>query len=237
VQSGSQVLNERAIDCVVVGSDALDSAIEFASDIHERRFSRLPVILYDESEKIDANGDGWQRLGDVCTVRRAHSPARLFDLTSFFLHSDVSKLSDAKQAALQNLHRADGILAGRHVLIVDDDMRNIFALSAALEEHDMQVRAADNGHDAIAILQEDTDIEIVLMDIMMPELDGMETIREIRKVPRLKNLPIVAVTAKAMKGDREKCIEAGAWDYLSKPVDIPQVLAVLRAWLHHQENG
>jgi CheY-like chemotaxis protein len=117
------------------------------------------------------------------------------------------------------------------VLIVDDDMRNIFALSTVLEEHDMRIVSADNGRDAIRILQEDPEVDIVLMDIMMPEMDGMETMREIRKVPELKKLPIVAVTAKAMKGDREKCIEAGAWDYLSKPVDSHQLLAVLRAWL------
>ena len=126
----------------------------------------------------------------------------------------------------------DKLLAGKKVLIVDDDMRNIFALSTVLEEHDMRILSADNGRDAIQILREQRDVDIVLMDIMMPEMDGMETMREIRKVPRLKNLPIVAVTAKAMKGDREKCIEAGAWDYLSKPVDSDQLLAVLRAWLH-----
>jgi CheY-like chemotaxis protein len=118
------------------------------------------------------------------------------------------------------------------VLIVDDDMRNIFALSTVLEEHEMVIVSADNGRDAIRILQADPGIEIVLMDIMMPEMDGMETMREIRKLPQFKELPIVAVTAKAMKGDREKCLEAGAWDYLSKPVDPTQLLAVLRAWLH-----
>ena len=133
---------------------------------------------------------------------------------------------------LIDLHDSDRILAGKKVLIVDDDMRNIFALATVLEEHAMETVSADNGHDAIRILQNETDIDIVLMDIMMPELDGMETIREIRRDARLKNLPIVAVTAKAMKGDREKCIEAGAWDYLSKPVDTEQLLAVLRAWLH-----
>src|SRR5262249_24869802 len=100
-----------------------------------------------------------------------------------------------------------------------------------LEEHDMMIVSADNGRDAIKILQEDPDVDIVLMDIMMPEMDGMETMREIRKIPKLKNLPIVAVTAKAMKGDREKCIEAGAWDYLAKPVDSQEMLSVLRAWL------
>ncbi len=133
------------------------------------------------------------------------------------------------------MHEADGILAGRRVLIVDDDIRNIFALSAALEEHDMVVRSADNGRDAIGILEDEPEIELVLMDIMMPEMDGMETIREIRKIARLKNLPIVAVTAKAMRGDREKCIEAGAWDYLAKPVDVEQLLSVLRAWLNRRE--
>jgi CheY-like chemotaxis protein len=115
---------------------------------------------------------------------------------------------------------------------VDDDARNIFALTSVLEDHHMNVRSADNGREAIRILQDDGDIDLVLMDIMMPEMDGMETIREIRKISRLKNLPIVAVTAKAMKGDREKCIEAGAWDYLSKPVDTDQMMTVLRAWLH-----
>jgi CheY-like chemotaxis protein len=118
------------------------------------------------------------------------------------------------------------------VLIVDDDVRNIFALSAVLEEYEMEVSSADNGRDAIRLLREGIGAEIVLMDVMMPEMDGLQTMREIRKIPRLKNLPIVAVTAKAMKGDREKCIEAGAWDYLSKPVDIEQMLTVLRAWLH-----
>jgi CheY-like chemotaxis protein len=133
---------------------------------------------------------------------------------------------------LLDLHQSDKLLAGKKVLVVDDDMRNIFALSAVLEEHEMTVVSADNGRDAIDILLDDPEVDIVLMDIMMPEMDGMETMREIRKVPRLKDLPIVAVTAKAMKGDREKCIEAGAWDYLSKPVETEQMLAVLRAWLH-----
>jgi CheY-like chemotaxis protein len=111
-------------------------------------------------------------------------------------------------------------------------MRNIFALSTVLEDHDMRIVSADNGRDAIRILRGQPDVDIVLMDIMMPEMDGIDTMREIRKIPELKALPIIAVTAKAMKGDREKCIEAGAWDYLSKPVDTEQMLAVLRAWLH-----
>ena len=156
----------------------------------------------------------------------------LLDLATFFLHRPLAKLPEAQRQRLLDLHQSDKILAGQKVLIVDDDMRNIFALSTVLEEHDMVIVSADNGRDAIRMLQDEPDVDIVLMDIMMPEMDGMETMREIRKIPQLKNLPIVAVTAKAMKGDREKCIEAGAWDYLSKPVDPEQLLAVLRAWLH-----
>jgi CheY-like chemotaxis protein len=144
----------------------------------------------------------------------------------------VAKLPEAKRQVLFDLHQSDKVLAGKKVLIVDDDMRNIFALSAVLEEHEMVISEADNGRDAIRRLQEGPPVDIVLMDIMMPEMDGMETMRTIRKIAKLKDLPIVAVTAKAMKGDREKCIEAGAWDYLSKPVDPHQMLAVLRAWLH-----
>src|SRR5206468_10735031 len=120
----------------------------------------------------------------------------------------------------------------RRVLIVDDDMRNIFAVSSVLEDHAMQTFAADNGRDAINLLRAKPDIDIVLMDIMMPEMDGMDTIREIRTLSAFKNLPIIAVTAKAMKGDRDRCIEAGAWDYLAKPVDTEQMLAVMRSWLH-----
>jgi CheY-like chemotaxis protein len=160
------------------------------------------------------------------------SPDRLLDQTALLLHRNVSRLSEPKRRIIEELHQSDKALAGRTVLVVDDDMRNIFALATVLEEHRMKVLSADNGRAAIRMLQEKPGVEIVLMDIMMPEMDGIATMREIRKISRFKDLPIVAVTAKAMKGDREKCIEAGAWDYLAKPVDTEQLLAVLRAWLH-----
>jgi CheY-like chemotaxis protein len=131
---------------------------------------------------------------------------------------------------IDNVYDAAKPLAGKRVLIVDDDMRNIFALATVLEEHGMDIVWADNGREAIAGGQR-PGIQVVLMDIMMPEMDGMVTMKEIRKLPQGKSLPMIAVTAKAMKGDREKCIEAGAWDYLSKPVNTPDLLAVLRAWL------
>ncbi|MBS1581951.1 MAG: HAMP domain-containing protein, partial [Bacteroidetes bacterium] len=192
---------------------------------------RPPVLVQSEGELSGEALARWKRLDDHFTVRPVQSLERLVDLASFHLHLNVAKLSAAARQKVLDLRQSDRLLTGKKVLIVDDDMRNIFALSTVLEEHDMVILSADNGRDAIRILHEEPDIDIVLMDIMMPEMDGMETMREIRKVPRLKNLPIVAVTAKAMKGDREKCIEAGAWDYLSKPVDTEQMLAILRAWM------
>jgi CheY-like chemotaxis protein len=238
-----EMLAERRIDCVVLDATDVADVETFTEGIAasingkaECALSRLPVILFAESrasrEMTGREAEVARRLKNVSTVREAHSFDRLLDLTAFFLHRNVAKLPEAKRQVLLDLHQSDKILDGKKVLIVDDDMRNIFALSTVLEEHDMVIVSADNGRDAIEILTNEPDIDIVLMDIMMPEMDGMETMREIRKVPRLKNLPIVAVTAKAMKGDREKCIDAGAWDYLSKPVDIDQMLAVLRAWLH-----
>jgi CheY-like chemotaxis protein len=193
--------------------------------------TRLPVIVFNAGPDDPDRLSAWKRAEEACTVRRVHTPTALLDQAILFLHRPIAKLPEEQRARLAEMHQMGDVLAGRKVLIVDDDMRNIFALSSILEEHKMAIVDANNGRDAIRILQEDPGVEIVLMDIMMPEMDGMETMRAIRKIPQLKNLPIVAVTAKAMKGDREKCIEAGAWDYLSKPVDSEQLLEVLRAWL------
>jgi CheY-like chemotaxis protein len=139
--------------------------------------------------------------------------------------------SPEERRAVEAVHASSCSLAGKKVLIVDDDMRNIFALATVLDAEGMVVLTAENGRDAIRLVQEDNAVDIVLMDIMMPDMDGMQTMRELRKLPRGKHLPLVAVTAKAMKGDREKCIQAGAWDYLSKPVDTAYLLVVLRGWL------
>jgi HAMP domain-containing protein/signal transduction histidine kinase/DNA-binding response OmpR family regulator len=169
---------------------------------------------------------------DTVTVQEAHTVPRLFDLTLMALHHNLARLPEAKRSMLDEIHQTSKPLTGKRVLIVDDDMRNIFALATVLEEHGMDIVWSDNGRDAISRVASDPQIKIVLMDIMMPEMDGMATMKEIRKLPQGKNLPMVAVTAKAMKGDREKCIEAGAWDYLSKPVNTQDLLSVLRAWLH-----
>ena len=133
---------------------------------------------------------------------------------------------------LEQLHQHDPTLSGRRALIVDDDIRNIFALTSVLEQHDMEVFYAENGRDGIRMLQETPGIDVVLMDVMMPEMDGYEAMLRVRDLPKFRTLPIIALTAKAMKGDREKCIEAGASDYIAKPVDMDQLLSLLRVWLY-----
>jgi CheY-like chemotaxis protein len=193
---------------------------------------RLPVFMLTPATGTQDDPGKWNLLKNDLAVHIAHSTDRLLDLTALHLHLNVARLPAPFRELVHDPTRSNRLLAGKKVLIVDDDIRNIFALSSVLEECDMVILSAENGRDAIRILQKDPGIHIVLMDIMMPEMDGMETTREIRKLPGLTNLPIIAVTAKAMKGDREKCIEAGAWDYLSKPVDTEQMLSMLRGWLH-----
>jgi signal transduction histidine kinase/DNA-binding response OmpR family regulator/HAMP domain-containing protein len=211
-ESALQMLRERKVDCMVLNPQLPDLTPAVFAEEAERELalSPLPVIVYGDLAHDDDGG--WKKLSEVFTLRQIHSPERLLDQATFFLHRDLARLPEAKRQQLENLHSSQKVLPGKKVLIVDDDMRNIFALSTVLEEHDMVIVAADNGRDAIK--------------------DGIDTMREIRRIPHLKTLPIIAVTAKAMKGDREKCIEAGAWDYLAKPVDTEQLLAVLRAWLH-----
>ena len=165
-------------------------------------------------------------------VKGVESPERLLDETALFLHRLVSDLPPEKQRMLERLHSSDEDLVGRTVLLVDDDARNIFALSSVLERRGMRVLTATTGKEAIGILQSTPEVAIALMDIMMPEMDGYQTMQEIRKDDKLRRLPIIALTAKAMKGDREKCVAAGASDYLAKPVNTEQLLAALRMWLH-----
>ncbi|HVZ93677.1 MAG TPA: response regulator, partial [Phycisphaerales bacterium] len=219
-------------DCIVVGEGARNFESAALADRLGRNtpFGRAAVITYADESTPDENL--WRHLDGLTAHRRACSPDRLLDQLTLVLHRDIDSLREEGKRSIDSLYRSDELLAGKKVLIVDDDMRNIFTLAAVLEEHDMVIVSADNGHAAIRTLKEQSDIDIVLMDIMMPEMDGIDTMREIRKLSIFRNLPIVAVTAKAMKGDREKCIEAGAWDYLAKPVDTEQLLSVLRAWLH-----
>jgi CheY-like chemotaxis protein len=160
------------------------------------------------------------------------SPERLLDETALFLHRVEAKLPEQKRRMLEQLHTQDEVFAGKHVLVVDDDVRNIFSLTSVLEDHGMKVSFAENGRDALEKLSAVESVDIILMDIMMPEMDGYETTRAIREIPRFRQLPIIALTAKAMKGDREKTIAAGASDYITKPVDTEQLLSLMRVWLY-----
>jgi CheY-like chemotaxis protein len=205
----------------------------FAEEVaREPALADFPVIVYADQE-ADGDGDpGLQLLARAVNLRQVRSPERLLDQATLALHCALGSLPEPKRQVLESLHQSDKVLAGKKVLIVDDDIRNIFALTSILERQNMVIVSAETGREAIRLLQEQPGIDIVLMDIMMPDMDGFDTMRAIRQLPQFKALPIIAVTAKAMKGDREKCIEAGAWDYLSKPVDAEQMLSVLRVWLH-----
>jgi HAMP domain-containing protein/signal transduction histidine kinase/CheY-like chemotaxis protein len=229
--SARQSLAQGGIDCVVTDGSLAGFGPEDVIETQEGRplFRQLPVVLYCEERSTAAKQ--WKRGHGAFALRETHTLERALDGTAFFLHRGTAAMTDRERQSVQALYDSQRVLEGKKALIVDDDMRNIFALATVLDDQGMVIVSADNGRDAIRLVESDPDIDIVLMDIMMPEMDGIATIKEIRKLLRGRNLPIVAVTAKAMKGDREKCIEAGAWDYLSKPVDIPHMLSVLRSWL------
>jgi HAMP domain-containing protein/signal transduction histidine kinase/CheY-like chemotaxis protein len=228
------ILQQRQVDCLVVDPELPDmTPASFAEEVQrELGLGDCPVIVYADQNGPGEEKHGTHALAPNPNLKYVYSAERLLDETVSSLHYAVAKLPEPKRTLLEQLQQGDKMLAGKKVMIVDDDIRNIFALTSVLERHQMVVVSAETGRQAIELLQSEGDIDLVLMDIMMPEMDGFETMRTIRKIPRLKHLPIIAVTAKAMKGDREKCIEAGAWDYLSKPVDTDQLLAVLRGWLH-----
>jgi CheY-like chemotaxis protein/HAMP domain-containing protein len=192
----------------------------------------IPVIVFTGKVLSPDEESRLRAAAKSVVIKGVQSPERLFDETALFLHRDVTKLPAEKQRMLERLHQTDEALQGRKVLVVDDDVRNIFALSSVLERHGMQVVTANTGKKAVSALESTPDVSIVLMDIMMPEMDGYETIGVIRQKPEFKRLPILALTAKAMKGDREKCLQAGSSDYIAKPVNTDQLLSLMRVWLH-----
>ena len=230
--SARGALNGSACDCIVLGptaGDALSATISEQTGQSALDAETPVVVLRDRADAAEADAGGI--IAAYPLARQVHSLGRLLDQTTLLLHQNVAELPDHHRSVLKDIYQSNKALAGKRALIVDDDIRNIFALSSVLEEYGMTIVSAENGRDAIDILENQSGIDIVLMDIMMPELDGIDTMKEIRKLETCRRLPIVAVTAKAMKGDRERCIEAGAWDYLSKPVERELLLSVLRAWL------
>jgi HAMP domain-containing protein/CheY-like chemotaxis protein len=227
-------VNDESFDCVVLdlrlpdisGFDVLDRLRDTPS------LTDLPVVVFTGKELSPEEDARLHTLARSVVVKDVESPERLLDETALFLHRIVSDLPAEKQRMLDRLHRSDEALVGKKVLVVDDDVRNIFALSSVLERRGMTVLTAGTGREAIGTLESTPDLAIVLMDIMMPEMDGYETMQVIRQNPSFRRLPIIALTAKAMKGDREKCLEAGASEYLAKPVNTEQLLSALRMWLH-----
>jgi HAMP domain-containing protein/CheY-like chemotaxis protein/signal transduction histidine kinase len=227
-------VNTQSFDCVVLDLRLPDIS---GFDVLERfrdtpALNDLPVVVFTGKELSPEEDARLHTLARSVVVKGVESPERLLDETALFLHRVVADISPEKQRMLDRLHRSDDALVGRKVLVVDDDVRNIFALSSVLERRGMTVLTAGTGREAIATLESTPDVAIVLMDIMMPEMDGFQTMQVIRQNASFRRLPIIALTAKAMKGDREKCLEAGASEYLAKPVNTEQLLSALRMWLH-----
>ncbi|MEH2237440.1 response regulator [Nostoc sp.] len=228
------ILRSHHFDCMVLDLGLPDmSGFALIEQIKlEPKLLKLPIIVYTGKELSRQEETQLRGLAETIIIKNVRSPERLLDETALFLHRVQANLPPPKRQILEQLHQTDPVLANRKILIVDDDLRNIFALTSFLESYQMQVLFAENGRDGIETLQANPDINIVLMDIMMPEMDGYETTRAIRQQQQFRSLPIIALTAKAMPGDREKCIEAGASDYITKPVDTEQLLSLLRVWLY-----
>ena len=237
VASGGEAITaieSGAFDCVILDLRLPDmSGFDVLDRVRERENGAdTPIVVFTGKELSAEEDARLHTMARSIVVKGVESPERLLDETALFLHRVIADLPPEKQAMLQRLHSSDEDLQGKCVLLVDDDPRNIFALSSLLERRGMKVLTSTTGREAIEIVRSTPELAIVLMDIMMPEMDGYETINVIRQSPEFRRLPIIALTAKAMKGDREKCLDAGASDYLAKPVNTDQLLSALRMWLH-----
>jgi CheY-like chemotaxis protein/signal transduction histidine kinase/HAMP domain-containing protein len=229
-----EALREGGFDCCVLDLRLPDmSGFELLDQVKaDASMGNVPIVVFTGKDLSPEEERRLRAVAKSIVLKDVQSPERLFDETALFLHRVVADLPDSKQQLLARLHHSNEVLKGHKVLVVDDDARNIFALTTVLENQDMEVISATNGRQAINMIQSTPDLSVVLMDIMMPEMDGYQTIREIRKDTQHRSLPILALTAKAMKGDREKCLEAGASDYVAKPVNTDQLLSMLRVWLY-----
>ncbi|HUR56336.1 MAG TPA: response regulator, partial [Opitutaceae bacterium] len=225
---------DRAFDCVVLDLRLPDmTGFDLLEKIHaEPELAGVPIVVFTGKELTESERAQLKTMAKSIVLKDVQSPERLLDETALFLHRVVTELPVEKQRMIDQLHSSKEILRGRKVLVVDDDARNIFALTSLLENQEVEVVSATNGRTAIDIIHKTPDLSLVLMDIMMPEMDGYETMREIRQAQQFRSLPILALTAKAMKGDREKCLDAGASDYIAKPVNTDQLLSLMRVWLY-----
>jgi CheY-like chemotaxis protein/HAMP domain-containing protein len=228
-----EMLKQFPIDCIVLDIGLPDaSGFELLKLYKDRMGQHLPpIIVYTGKELSPEENDELRMYAETIIVKGIRSEERLLDETALFLHRAVKDLPQSKQAMIMDLHDPDAIFSGRTVLLVDDDMRNVFALNRVLESRDIKVLRAENGRVALETLKNNDDIDLVLMDIMMPEMDGYTAMRKIRQEKKWADLPIIALTAKAMKEDRTKCLDAGANDYISKPVDEARLFALMRIWI------
>jgi CheY-like chemotaxis protein len=236
ISTGAEALEKlktEQFDCAIIDLGLPDmSGFDLIQTIRKDLGQEdLPIIVYTARDLTKRESTQLNKLAEAVILKDMTSIDKLLEETSLFLHRVETNLPEEKRKRLDNIHNNDTALANKKVLIVDDDVRNIFAITSFLERHNMLAIYAENGRDALDLINKTTDIDVVLMDIMMPGMDGYETMRQIRKNRRFKAMPIIAVTAKAMRGDREKCIEAGASDYITKPVDVDQLLSLLRVWL------
>ncbi|MBA3749166.1 MAG: response regulator, partial [Solirubrobacterales bacterium] len=232
-------LAEKRFDCIVLDLK-LPKMTGFALLDHLKEDERLrdvPVIIHTGKALTRRDETKLRRYTDSIIVKDAGSPERLLSDTALFLHRSSTALPPESRRMIEQLQTADAVLEGKRVLIADDDVRNVFALTSALEMRGMVVRFAENGREAIESLDADPGVDLVLMDVMMPEMDGHETTHALRADPRFVDLPVIALTAKAMKGDREKSIAAGASDYITKPVDIEQLISLMRVWLYGRSQS
>jgi CheY-like chemotaxis protein len=236
VSSGAEALSallDETFDCVVLDLRLPDmTGFELLEKIQsESALIDIPVVVFTGKDLSPEEELHLKTMAKSIILKDVQSPERLLDETALFLHRVVTNLPGDKQAMLDRLHGSTEVLRERKVLLVDDDARNIFALTSLLGGQEMEVISATNGRQAIELIQKTPDLSMVLMDIMMPDMDGYETMRQIRSMPEYRTLPMLALTAKAMKGDREKCLDAGASDYIAKPVNTDQLLSLMRVWL------
>jgi CheY-like chemotaxis protein/signal transduction histidine kinase/HAMP domain-containing protein len=235
VRSGDQALQalrERSFDCAVLDLVLPDmDGLRLVETIRRDSSRRLPIIVHTAKDVSSAEEAKLRNLVESFILKGPESHQQLFDETALFMHRRVAGMSEDKRRIIDLARRREAGLASRRVLIVDDDIRNIFSLTGVLEQHQVQVVHAESGRQGIELLETTPDIDMVLMDVMMPDMDGYETMRQVRRIERFRKLPIIAITAKAMKGDREKCIAAGASEYISKPVDTEQLVSMMRVWL------
>ncbi|MGC1240804.1 MAG: response regulator [Chryseosolibacter sp.] len=229
-----EILSSNAFDCIIVDLGLPDmSGLNFLEKIRgNQNLNRIPVIVYTGKDLTREENAKLEQLANTVVLKTAFSHERLLDETTLFLHRVESKLPKEKQNIIRKLHKSDEILKNRKVLIVDDDDRNVYSLLAALESEGLSCHKASNGKQALNLINEERSFDLILMDVMMPEMDGFEAARAIRKIKGYEKIPIIALTAKAMKDDREKCLAAGMSDYISKPLNVGQLLSLMRVWLY-----